>query len=258
MCYQRSLQVCAVPLWSTNLSYFYTPVPINLPVFFTEFEWSLSVKCHTSSSLFKLRRWRETGTWKVQQWWEWTCWQHFVFRTVVDLITEKFHLSLCNWVNFRKRHDFSKIVFFLLIDTLARKRCDSQKVRMFVLPRPIKIETAENHDVDRTLFDRVMPCSITNDQRQRHSHWTRIFFCPALVLDLWARQTGSVLSTSWFSAVSIFFFFGQGSSFHSLRVRLHDFVQICKKTALSMCEYRKVPCHSVTKFRRRTSKPRLW
>ena len=33
-----------------------------------------------------------------------------------------------------------------------------------------KSETAENHDVNRTLFDRVIPRSITNDQRPAHSH----------------------------------------------------------------------------------------
>ena len=38
------------------------------------------------------------------------------------------------------------------------------------LAKKKKTETAENHDVDRTLFDRVIPCSITNDRRPTHSH----------------------------------------------------------------------------------------
>ena len=33
-----------------------------------------------------------------------------------------------------------------------------------------KTGTAENHEVNRTLFNHVMPCSITNDQRSTHSH----------------------------------------------------------------------------------------
>ena len=40
-----------------------------------------------------------------------------------------------------------------------------------LLPWPRKKrETAENHDVDKTLFDRVIPCSITNNQCPTHSH----------------------------------------------------------------------------------------
>ena len=46
------------------------------------------------------------------------------------------------------------------------------------LPWPRKKrETAENHDVDKTLFDRVIPCSITNNQCPMHSHWTRFLPC---------------------------------------------------------------------------------
>ena len=35
------------------------------------------------------------------------------------------------------------------------------------------IETAEYHDVDRSLFDRMISRSIMNDQRPTHSHWMR-------------------------------------------------------------------------------------
>ena len=48
-----------------------------------------------------------------------------------------------------------------------------------------KNETAENHDVDRTLFNRVIPCSITNDRRPTHSHWTRFSPCTRD----WAHRT---------------------------------------------------------------------
>ena len=50
-----------------------------------------------------------------------------------------------------------------------------------------KNETAENHDVDRTLFDRVIPCSITNDRRPTQSHWTRFSNSPC-TRD-WAHRT---------------------------------------------------------------------
>ena len=65
-----------------------------------------------------------------------------------------------------------------------------------VLPWPKKkLRQPENHDVDRTLFDRVILRLITNDQRPTHSHWTQLL----------PSTSNSVLSKSWFSAFSIFF-----------------------------------------------------
>ena len=47
------------------------------------------------------------------------------------------------------------------------------------LPWPKKNETAENHDVDRTLFDCVTPHSIRNDRRTAAER----DFCPAFVIE---------------------------------------------------------------------------
>ena len=64
------------------------------------------------------------------------------------------------------------------------------------------VETAEYHDFDRSLFDRMISCSIMNDQRPTHSHWMR--FLPS-VHDRAHRTTVFFLRRD--SRLSQFFFF---------------------------------------------------